>query len=457
MPRAAAPAMVAGADAALLHLADAGAIGATADETAGALFGASLFPWLGALYWLGHPTVGAPKTVVFGLQYLLAFVFGTIPAAIAAGALFDASLADADFLHGSAESLLAITNCIVVLGFRDALSSDRDAAQAGADSSGPLRAVSVALGVLSVLSALAVFASGDASVHTPWLGGVGALPSQLWGGAEPANALSAPTWLIHTSSLVEWLVAMGLAWRYAGHARRAEWKGVTWGMLPLHTSGIVACTYHLFYNNPALSWMVTLQAATTCFGNTTLMLASLRLALASGWTWQAGFADAAALLAAVGQGVGLPLVAGGSSGGGEVGGAAGAAEAKMAEAAEAEAAELPRGAGGGGGKTKETKGEGGSLVGWEDLGDAWAKDGDAFFLLKLVGLSGALAYLAKCASSLVPYGSRSAKCIRDLARRSGLMGQRALAAGTLQSASWPCRARAGWTGGSTTRPSPRSR
>ena len=77
-----------------------------------------------------------------------------------------------------------------------------------------------------------------------------------------------------------------------------QWKGVTWGMLPLHTSGIVACTYHLFYNAPAVTYCVTLQAAMTCLGNTTLAYACLRLALASGWTWEMGKAD---VLGALGQ------------------------------------------------------------------------------------------------------------------------------------------------------------
>ena len=32
---------------------------------------------------------------------------------------------------------------------------------------------------------------------------------------EPDNALSFPTWVIHISSVIEWIVAMGLVWRYA--------------------------------------------------------------------------------------------------------------------------------------------------------------------------------------------------------------------------------------------------
>ena len=261
------------------------AISSTADDLAGSLFGASLFPWLAMLYWLKHPLTNAPSGVSFGLTFLLAFVFGSIPAAISAGAFYGVSLADSDFLHGAAESLLAITNCVVVLGFRSAL----DGTQTDAGTS-QLRTAATALGGLAALSAIAVVASGDPTVHTPWLGGIGNLPSDLWAG-EPANALSVPTWIIHTSSLVEWLVAMGLAWRYAEYTNEPRWKGVTWGMLPLHTSGIVACTYHLFYNGPAVTWCVALQAGMTCLGNTTLAIACLRLALASGWTWEMGKED----------------------------------------------------------------------------------------------------------------------------------------------------------------------
>lgn len=32
---------------------------------------------------------------------------------------------------------------------------------------------------------------------------------------EPSNALSFPTWVIHVSSVAEWVAAMGLMWQYA--------------------------------------------------------------------------------------------------------------------------------------------------------------------------------------------------------------------------------------------------
>ena len=381
-------------------LADGGGGGfsSTADELAGSLFGASLFPWLAMLYWLKHPTVGAPTGVSFGLTFLLAFVFGSIPGAIGAGALYGVSLADADWLHGAAESLLAITNCVVVLGFRQALAQPATANGASAtDDAGTarLRTIATALGGLAALSAVAVYASGSAEVHTPWLGGVGNLPAGLWP-SEPANALSVPTWIIHTSSLVEWLVAMGLAWRYAEVANEPKWRGVTWGMLPLHTSGIVACTYHLFYNAPAISWCVALQAGMTCIGNTTLAFACLRLALASGWTWDMGKDDAARALASINADLGK-LLSSSSSSDDDAAAGSGASDA-TGDGMRANGADAGT-PGSYGGIGEEV---GATLVGWEDLGDAWSKDSDVGFLLKLAALSGGLAYFVKYTPALVP-------------------------------------------------------
>ena len=73
----------------------------------------------------------------------------------------------------------------------------------------------------------------DMPPYAPWLNGIG----NLGGASQPINALSIPTRDHPHLSLVEWLVAMGLAWRYADVVNRQEWKGVTWGMLPLHSPG----------------------------------------------------------------------------------------------------------------------------------------------------------------------------------------------------------------------------
>lgn len=95
--------------------------------------------------------------------------------------------------------------------------------------------------------------------------------------AEPTNALSLPTWAVHTSSVIEWMVGMGLMWRYAEASGNPRWKGMTWGMLPCLGSAMCACTWHFFYNSPDLEFLVTLQAALTVLGNFTCWIAAYRI------------------------------------------------------------------------------------------------------------------------------------------------------------------------------------
>lgn len=102
--------------------------------------------------------------------------------------------------------------------------------------------------------------------------------------SEPANALSIPTWAIHFSSVFEFLFAMDIIWKFAETTGNQKWKGLTWGMLPLHASGIAACTYHFFYNPSSLQFLVELQAFFTLLGNVTVAIAAYRIAISNGWT-----------------------------------------------------------------------------------------------------------------------------------------------------------------------------
>jgi hypothetical protein len=92
--------------------------------------------------------------------------------------------------------------------------------------------------------------------------------------AGPPNALSVPTWGVHVFSLVEWLVAMGLVWSYADTSKNKGWRALTWGMLPLHASGVCACAQHFFFNAPDLEWLVTAQGALTFAGNAGMCVAA---------------------------------------------------------------------------------------------------------------------------------------------------------------------------------------
>jgi Protein of unknown function (DUF2499) len=87
------------------------------------------------------------------------------------------------------------------------------------------------------------------------------------------NALSLPTWVIHVSSVLEWVVAIWLIWTYGELTRNRAWYGLSIAMLPALVSAMCACTWHLFDNALSLGWLVTLQAAMTLVGNLTLMLA----------------------------------------------------------------------------------------------------------------------------------------------------------------------------------------
>lgn len=86
------------------------------------LFALSLFPYL-AFLWFITKSGKMPKLALLGFYGTLVFVAVTIPVGIYAKVVYKESLANVDFLHGSAESLLTIANILVVLGFKNA--SDR--------------------------------------------------------------------------------------------------------------------------------------------------------------------------------------------------------------------------------------------------------------------------------------------------------------------------------------------
>jgi Protein of unknown function (DUF2499) len=88
------------------------------------------------------------------------------------------------------------------------------------------------------------------------------------------QALSIPTWIIHVSSVIEWIAAIWLIWTYGELTQKRTWFGLSIAMLPALVSAMCACTWHYFDNSPALEWIVTLQAAMTVVGNFTLMIAA---------------------------------------------------------------------------------------------------------------------------------------------------------------------------------------
>jgi hypothetical protein len=89
------------------------------------LFALSLFPYLGFLWFL-EKSGQTPKMVLRGFYLLLLFVVVTIPAGIYAKVAYGSELANVDWLHGSAESFLTLSNVVVVWGFSQAINSGQD-------------------------------------------------------------------------------------------------------------------------------------------------------------------------------------------------------------------------------------------------------------------------------------------------------------------------------------------
>ena len=151
-----------------------------------------------------------------------------------------------DWLHGSAESMLTITNLLIVFGLKKARNTfiseqqQKVSNEAAVGKQSPSLSSSDKLFDLSLPIATLLLAMS--TVNT------GMIPLAQ-AHVEPLNALSIPTWMVHVSSLLEWLVAMQLIWEHSIVSGNPRWKGLTLGMIPSHTSGLCkffimpACTY----------------------------------------------------------------------------------------------------------------------------------------------------------------------------------------------------------------------
>jgi len=243
----------------------------------GILFQASLPAYVLFLYFLSYRKNNTPPLVQFGFAFLLVFVAAAILSGMLTKSNFGVILADCDWAHGAAESVLTCTNIMLVLGFRAALAGNTDMVDSFA-----IRAMSgvwLAAVVATLAAGIPLFGAG---AHTLFLSGVGALPSGMLPVTEPVNALSIPNWMLHFTTLFVFMIAMSLAWRYAEASGNPRWKGLAWGMLPSHMSSVAALTFHLFYNG--IPWELTAQAAFTFLGNAALAVAAFRIAASNGWT-----------------------------------------------------------------------------------------------------------------------------------------------------------------------------
>lgn len=92
------------------------------------------------------------------------------------------------------------------------------------------------------------------------------------------HALSLPTWWIHISSVIEWVVAITAVVALGRRRGEGGWRWLALAMVPALGSAMAACTWHLFDNSAELQGLVVLQAACTTVGNTAMAGAAWNLA-----------------------------------------------------------------------------------------------------------------------------------------------------------------------------------
>lgn len=144
---------------------------------AGIFFQASLLPYLSFLYFLSFRGNRTPNLGNFGFQYLLLFVLGTIPSGIITKSVYGESLANVDWLHGGAEALLTITNVLIVLGFREAMTNPTYTTDGGSKF-GNVPKVVGGVAVAMFAAACAFGTKLGFEVHSPFLFGIGNLSQE---------------------------------------------------------------------------------------------------------------------------------------------------------------------------------------------------------------------------------------------------------------------------------------
>ena len=88
------------------------------------------------------------------------------------------------------------------------------------------------------------------------------------------HELSFGTWVIHISSVIEWIVAIFVIFQISKIETYKSFFWLSFAMIPNLISAMCAITWHIYDNQTELYGLVTLQGIFTLIGNTTLALSS---------------------------------------------------------------------------------------------------------------------------------------------------------------------------------------
>ena len=88
------------------------------------------------------------------------------------------------------------------------------------------------------------------------------------------HELSFGTWLIHISSVIEWIFAIFIISKISNFENLNFYYWLSIAMIPNLIGAMCAITWHIYDNQTVLYGLVTLQGIFTFIGNSTLALAT---------------------------------------------------------------------------------------------------------------------------------------------------------------------------------------
>ena len=91
------------------------------------------------------------------------------------------------------------------------------------------------------------------------------------------HELSFGTWLIHISSVIEWIFAILVINKISKYKKYNLFFWLSLAMVPNLIGAMCAITWHIYDNQVVLYGLVTLQGIFTFIGNSTLAIASFTI------------------------------------------------------------------------------------------------------------------------------------------------------------------------------------
>ena len=91
------------------------------------------------------------------------------------------------------------------------------------------------------------------------------------------HELSFGTWLIHISSVIEWIFCIFVINKISEYKKYNLFFWLSIAMIPNLIGAMCAITWHIYDNQDILYGLVTLQGIFTFIGNSTLALAAIKI------------------------------------------------------------------------------------------------------------------------------------------------------------------------------------